>query len=198
MWEERDQEREKLDILMDKIRGENEFCEQFLDAMRKKLKNTFLTKYNLNWKASRRTKTYFIRKHEIFLGNYFETIVTVDSLFGEQQSCRKRPGQPRKTLEDSSFRTKKRKLDTLHEQVKRVSTSLQVDSVPEISDDRVEAPISQEDEDDQALGAFMDLGCTQRKYEKLRLHTREKTNDEVYPPYKHIQQAKNPGCVTFK
>ncbi|KAJ8685239.1 hypothetical protein QAD02_021032 [Eretmocerus hayati] len=166
MWEERDQERENLDILMDKIREENEFCEQFLDAIRKKLKNTFLTKYNLNWKASRRTKAYFIRKHEIFLGNYFETIVTVDSLSGEQQSCRKRPGRPRKTLEDSSFRTKKRKLDILHEQVKRVSTSLQVDSVPETSDDRVEAPISEEDEDDQAL-AFMDLGCTQRKEESL-------------------------------
>ncbi|KAJ8665867.1 hypothetical protein QAD02_007529 [Eretmocerus hayati] len=36
----------------------------------------------------------------------------------------------------------------------------------------------------------MDLGCTQRKYEKLRLHTRKKTNDEVYPLYKHIHQAK--------
>ncbi|KAJ8676588.1 hypothetical protein QAD02_012375 [Eretmocerus hayati] len=88
------------------------------------------------------------------------------------------------------FKNKKRKLDILHERVERVSTSLQVDSVPEISDDRVEAPISQEDGDDQALGAFIDLGCTQRKYEKLRLHTRKKTNDEVYPLYKHIQQAK--------
>lgn len=42
----------------------------------------------------------------------------------------------------------------------------------------------------KVLAMYVDLECTQRKYEKLRKHNERIGNDKLYPPYLYVSTAK--------
>lgn len=125
IWNNTEKDKEKKDVLIDKIREEYNYDENQLEQIKNKLLNNVLPSYNSKWNMSNRNRLTFVRQFKRSTNNLF--IVHLVSTSHAQRSSNfanspndhnslhNKRGRPRLSYHEASHKTKKRRIQELLE-----------------------------------------------------------------------------------
>ena len=154
----------------------------------------FISEYGKRWTRSKRTDAKFIRKNSAWLENDFNTTLM-------KESKNKQLGRPTLPFEDSSSKTKKRKVATLSasnscEQLFASGTHLWKEGrrkdaqIAKKLADNKDAELDHSDNtSEEALALLLDNEMSKSQYQRLRNNAKSKKSN-LYPPYNDVREAK--------
>jgi len=200
LWKSRDKQKIKIHILMENIQNENNFSKDQLAQIKKKLNELFMPIYGRQWNSSRRNHHIFKQKYSDFMQKKFKVVFsstrrlrhkedsssTLNSI-PHQKDC----GRPKLTFENSSDRTKRRKIVEL----RKFYSEEQIEKAYALN--RRTQPVPTTDKEitnntflNVSLAMYMDLHLSRAKYETLREYNLLLFDTKTYPSYDKIRFAK--------
>jgi hypothetical protein len=142
IWNNIEKDKEKVDILMDKITENYNYNDIQLQQIKNKLLNNFIPSYNKKWNMATRNKSTFVRQFKQFMTNHFivhfASISHAQCLSNssneapcneEHNSSRNVRGRPRLSYQEGSDKTKKRRIYELLEKYTDEELTRAVDSL---------------------------------------------------------------------
>lgn len=210
LWDNKDKNMTNIQVLMNNIQEKYNYSESQMIQIRKKLTANFIPAFRRQWITVNRTQTLFKKKFKHFLDKNFE-VLCVDStstdsrnrpelrkssqsnVFDSTTSKRMRSstskGRPRSLYENSSDRTKRRRIQELRSSYNK--KELLKAALP-INDECVKVVTTEKKIDivTGSLAMYMDLHLTKAKYENLRSYHQALFGDKEYPTYATLMSAK--------
>lgn len=201
IWDNTDKNKEKIDILVDKIKEKCNYDENQLEQIKNKLLNNFLASYNKKWNKATRNRLTFVRQFKQFINNLFIVdFVSISHPSNSANSPNKldnsllnKRGRSRLSYYEGSDKTKRRRIRELlekytDEELTRATDSLHTNLINQSASKK---KIKKTEKDiNGSLAMYMDLEMTRDKYEKLRIYNEDLHGDKLYPPYEDIREAK--------
>lgn len=197
LWSNSSKQKNKIDILMDKIKSEYSFSKEQLAQIKNKLLEIFLPVYIRNWNSTSRTQRVFRQKYTDFIDKMLQVTFTSSNTHKDSTpkplnltSIIKR-GRPKLSLESCSDRTKRRRIQELRnhyneeEIAKANARNRKNQSVPKMTNKDANDMLL-----NRTLAMYMDLGLSKAKYETLRDYNLLLFNSKNYPPYDKLRTAK--------
>lgn len=208
MWNYLGKNTNKMDIIVNRIKSEQNLNESQLQCIQIELRDHFFPIYNKKWQAVSRKKELFRKKYATFLSKdfivkfnvdldeSFQNIVPTSSTHSLQVSVleeTKKRSRPRLSYGEGSEKTKKRRVKDLlskysAEELIKAAECLQTQSDNDLktgeSTENIESNIN------DILAMYLDLDLTKSKYEKLRIYNKKLHGSKLYPPYAVIKCAK--------
>lgn len=154
----------------------------------------FLPVYTRNWNSTTRNQHVFKQKYADFMQKTFK--VSFSSICNRQESKsnilnsipgNKRFGRPKSTFENSSDRTKRRRIQQLRNFKEQIAQANALNNkIQPVSAVKKEVP----NNINGSLAMYMDLGLSRTQYETLRKYNLHLFEAKSYPPYDKIRSAK--------
>lgn len=198
LWNDRTKQKIKIDILMENIKNEYNFNEEQMSQIKIKLKTDFLPVYIRNWNNTTRNQRVFKQKYARFFQNTFKVLFTSthmrkrnnqNSNTSNVNQNKKCIGRPKSVYENSSDRTKRRRIQEL-----RSSYNAEEIAVANSRNKNIESlPIKKVANDNLlniTLAMYMDLRLSRATYETLREYNLLMFDSKNYPPYDKIRSTK--------
>ena len=154
----------------------------------------FISEYGKKWTRSKRTDAKFIRKNSAWLENDFNTTLM-------KESKNKQLGRPTLPFEDSSSKTKKRKVATLSasnscellfasgthlwKEGRRKDAQIAI----KLADNKDAELDHSDNTSEEALALLLDNEKSKSQYQRLRNNAKSKKSN-LYPPYNDVREAK--------
>ena len=154
----------------------------------------FISEYGKRWTRSKQTDAKFIRKNSAWLENDFNTTLM-------KESKNKQLGRPTLPFEDSSSKTKKRKVATLSasnscellfasgthlwKEGRRKDAQIAI-KLADNKDAELDHP---DNTSEEALALLLDNEMSKSQYQRLRNNAKSKKSN-LYPPYNDVREAK--------
>lgn len=128
IWNNTEKDKEKINVLIDKIREKYNYNEDQLKQIQNKLLNNFLPSYNKKWNMATRNRLTFISQFKRFINNLFivhlvsTSHVQCPNNFASSSnelhnSLQNKRGRQRLFYHEGSDKTKKRRIQELPENI---------------------------------------------------------------------------------
>lgn len=203
----------KVNIILDNLKNEYNFNVDQLKHIKMSLHNNFFRLYSKKWKAAFYKKNVFQKKYATFLNENFvvkfdidfnrsvhnisasSSNVSLENPLAEEQNkiIKLKKGRPRLSYEESSEKTKKRRVQELISKYGAEELIKAADCLRNQCNDDFDINESTDDIEiniNDVLAMYVDLELTKAKYEKLRTYNKKLYGKPLYPPYNSIKNAK--------
>jgi len=201
IWENTDRSKAHINIIMENIEKKYNFNDIQLNQIRRKVSSIFISQYHRYWKTARRTQSKFEEKNRFFMKSYFEiefkkiNLISTCSKDITSNSKQLDPnlrgrGRPRKSFENSSRQTKKRRFKELQSKYSQEELINAIVSPNNTQDFNKSKNKFSKDLINGTLVLYMDMGMTRKKYEHLRKYNARYFGSKQCPSYKKLQATK--------